>query len=204
MDEQKNLDDYVVSFMKQPSIPAFWASDDEGESWDIGNYIAVLQKHPPLMIDVAEKLANKNSGPIPPSENKGIRYIYVMSLYWKKGCNPAGESSRPAEMWTIEQCNVGALLGSNQWDIPVLCAFTPRAHLNYGKNCSSSITREEARKFFFDNMKSKITSEPVKIGNIRDGMSVVTGKNPPSASGKGCLVPILLTAASAITYIVTM
>ena len=160
----------VLSISNNPSLPAWFVSEDEGEAWDWGDYICILQKNPPLMMDAAIAMTKHlPMSMVPPASLKGFKYLFVLSLFYKKGRNPSGvDSAKPAEMLTIEQVNTAMLTGGpTKWDVPVLCSFRPSGRWNSQRQFIEPVSKEDARNAFFEEWKKRNPIEPTKIGNIQ-------------------------------------
>ena len=137
---------------------------------------------------------------IPPSDLKGFRYLYVLSMFYKKGRNPSGkDSSLPAEVMTIEQVNTAMFSGGTpRWDTPVLCSFKPSGRWNSERRLLEPVSRDAARASFFDELSRRALPSPSKIGNIKQGMDVLNGGSVlPGSGGKtGCIIPLALMVGS--------
>lgn len=199
----------VLSMSEFPTMPSWYGGEDEGEAWDCGDYICLLLKHPPFLMDAAMAMVKKlPRSSIPSSDSKGIRYLYILSMFYKKGRNPAGkDSSKPAEVMTIEQVNTRILSGGPAlWDEPVLCSFKPSGRWNSERKLPSPVTRDAARTMFFDELSRRGLPVPEKIGTEQDGMAVITGRpaSSPQRSGSGCMVPLAFMFASLIAVCVAI
>ena len=76
---------YTLSVEQNPTIPAWFISEDDGEAWDCGDYICFLQKHPPLQMDAMNAMARQlQLSSIPSSDSRGFRYLFVLSMFYKK------------------------------------------------------------------------------------------------------------------------
>lgn len=196
-----NNQDFVVSQHKFPTQPAIYVSEDAGESWEWGRYVCILQKNPPLLMDALKAMLKRLPlSAIPPSSDSGIRYLYVLSMFYKKGMNPAGrDSSLPAEILTIEQVDTSKFMGgASSWDAPTLCAFQPSGRWNSGRTFAS-VSKNVAREAFFSVLAERSQEKPVKIGTIQDGVAFLRGESPKKAASKGCLVPIVVGIGTFLT-----
>lgn len=195
--------EYVLSIAQFPTLPSWYGGEDDGEAWDCGDYICLLLKHPPFLSDAMMAMTKKlPPSAIPSSDSKGFRYLYILSMFYKRGRNPSGkDSSKPAEVMTIEQVNAGMLIGGPAlWDEPVLCSFKPSGRWNSERKLTPPVTRDAARTAFFDELSRRGLPAPKKIGTERDGMAVITGSPAPSSSRgrSGCMVPIALMFGSLV------
>lgn len=195
--------EYVLSMSQFPTLPSWYGGEDEGEAWDCGDYICLLLKHPPFLSDAMMAMVKKlPPSAIPSSDSKGFRYLYILSMFYKRGRNPSGkDSSKPAEVMTIEQVNTRMLSGGPAiWDEPVLCSFKPSGRWNSERKLTPPVTRDAARTAFFDELSRRGLPAPKKIGTEQDGMAAITGK-PASSSprgGSGCMVPLALMFGSLV------
>lgn len=197
------MSQYTLSMSQNPTLPAWYISEDEGEAWECGDYICFLQKHPPLQMDAMLAMTKRlPTSSIPASETKGFRYLYVLSMFYKKGRNPSGkDSSLPAEVMTIEQVNTAMFSGgSPRWDAPVLCSFKPSGRWNSERRLIEPVSKDAARASFFDELSRRALPSPSKIGNIKEGMDVLNGviAEPGSRGKTGCLIPLVLTIGSLV------
>lgn len=165
----------VVSSIKFPELPAPLLSDTPGESYEWGDYYLTFQHNPPFMFDYVKSLADNKElirSDVP------LRYLYVMSVFYKKGKNPSGiDSNLPCEILTLEQ--IKDETGTGRWLKPSLCLFTDKFHLNISE-FEFEITEENVKREFFKILSSKISGEPVKIGTIQDLIDLKTGKKKTS------------------------
>ncbi len=195
------MSETVLSISKYPTLPAWFVSEDEGEAWEWGDFICILQKNPPFMSDALNAMIkNLPMSKVPPAATKGIKYLYVLSMFYKKGRNPSGkDSSKPAEILTIEQANIGMLTGDpTKWDTPVFCSFKPNGRINSGRYFSESITKDVARSVFFEELEERNPIKPSRIGNIQDGIAATKGELNSSRDSKGCMIPFI-----AVTVVLT-
>ena len=196
---------YTLSMEQNPTMPAWFISEDEGEAWDCGDYICFLQKHPPLQIDAMNAMARQaQMSTIPSADSKGFRYLYVLSMFYKNGHNPSGrDSALPAEVMTIEQVNTTMFSGGPaQWDSPVLCSFKPSGHWNSERTFPLPLSKDVARKAFFDELLRRNFPAPSKIGNIKDGVNALRGESTSTNSNgnTGCIVPMVMFFSSMIIW----
>ena len=163
----------VVSSIKFPELPASLLSDTPGESYEWGDYYLTFQHNPPFMFDYVKSLTDNKKlirSDVP------LRYLYVMSVFYKKGKNPSGiDSNMPCEILTIEQVKNE----TGRWLKPSICLFTDKFHLNISE-FELEITAENIKREFFKILSSKISGEPVKIGTIQDLIDLKTGKKKMS------------------------
>jgi len=185
LSKKNGLNDTVISLEKCITIPAFWDSEDSGEAWEWGDYIIILQKNPATMIDFLK--AMQENRPLRPlkGKNRDLRYLFALTLFYKKGRNPSGiDSSRPAEILTIEQVNVGSYFrtqgklkpegikcDSDGWDEPTFCSFVPNIHFNI-RILEIPPTRENVKECFFSYLSSRISGTPTYIGTIQDAIRI--------------------------------
>lgn len=200
---------YTLSMEQNPTMPAWFISEDDGEAWDCGDYICFLQKHPPLQMDAMNAMERQlQLSSIPSSDSSGFRYLFVLSMFYKKGHNPSGnDSSLPAEIMTIEQVNTTMFTGGTaQWDAPVLCSFKPSGRWNSERRLLFPVSKDVARKAFFDELSKRDLPFPSKIGNIKDGMNALRGRSASSNSSgnTGCLVPLLIGFSAIICGVIAM
>jgi len=185
-DSIPTLEDTVIGLMDNPTIPALWDSRDEGEAWEWGDYIVILQTMPITMAegmvkwkkempDIFKEIAEK-------CKNE-FRYLYAMTLYYKKGKNPSGkDSSRPAKIIALEQTKQ-----FGEWSPIFVGMFTPKCRMNLG-TYSGEGHREAVRKFFFSRLLDDKAETPRRFGVIADAFELQTGKPfHKKASKAGCL-----------------
>jgi hypothetical protein len=187
---QPSLDDTVISILDNPTIPALWNSKDDGEAWECGDYLAILQTNPitiaECMSEVSEfRNAFKNVAKKCKNE---FRNLYSMSVYYKNGKNPSGrDSSRPSMIITLEQAKQ---FGS--WGPIFVEKYVPSVRLNLGVY-EGELSSHAARSLFLKYLFGKETVAPIKIGTIADAYKLKTGKTfNKKPSGAGCLGVILL------------
>lgn len=196
----------LISLTKWPTMPAPMQSEDEGEAWIWGDFVAILQKNPmtcgALVTEMMNKLSKKrpSSPPVP----SAMEYPYAMIVYYKKHKNPHGPSSRPILCVGIEKANYGALkdrlgelpsefvesLGTGNGPLMV-GVFRAGNRGNLGE-LDDFLTKDSARTKFFDVIRSELVpeGEPILIGNIQSIHGhPETGWAPIEADKKkgGCL-----------------
>ena len=176
-------DDFVISYSKYPNLPAPWHSEDEGEAWECGDYIIILQKHPATILELAKAIASKEPLKfLKAKDDMGLRYLWALSLFYKPGKNPSGiDSYRPASVLVINQINIQAYLkltnkssvladpdsDSDGWSPPTFSFFTPKTVFDYNTiDCEP--TRESAKKIFFESISKMLPEKPNYIGTIAD------------------------------------
>lgn len=182
-----NSDEGFVSLRDNPSMPAMWDSIDEGETWDWGDYVLVLQKRPRILAHYICDLANAKKTELNDSEainkdieshNNKLRYLYCLSAFYKENeSSLCMVSSRPAFVLTIEQVNYSSFINEpdmkdvldecdiDGWATPVFCAFVPKGRFNFG-NVQVGFDKEKAKHVFFEKLKEHITGQPKFIGSI--------------------------------------
>jgi len=185
-DSQRALDDTVISLLDNPTIPALWDSKDDGEAWECGDYLAILQANPSTFAEsMSNKLADLPAGykdVIKKCKNE-FRNLYSMTVYYKNGKNPSGlDSSRPAMIITLEQAKqYGA------WGPVFVEKYIPHARLNLG-TYNGEVSSDAVRCLFFNHLFDKNTVLPKKIGVIADAFKLKTGKPfYKKAPNAGCL-----------------
>lgn len=183
----------VVGIMDNLTMPAMWDSRGDGLSFDYGDYICVLQTEPRGLVEVGLEMGKfpKEMGTpiVDHMKNFGMKYHYAMFCYWKKGRNPDGyDSSRPAVVYTIET--------SKAAQTPMLCAFTPGGHRNYGA-ISGAATPQNMLLALLKILTNGDVRAAKKLGGIGAAYKIITG-NEWRPAKKGCLVPFVLTIGSLV------
>ena len=108
---------------------------------------------------------------------------------------------------TIEQVNTTIFNGgAAQWDAPVLCSFKPAGRWNSERRLPFPVSKDVARKTFFDELSRRDLPIPSKIGNIKDGMNALRGQSASSNSSgnTGCLVPLLIGFSAIMCGVIAM
>jgi len=189
----------VVGIMDNLTMPAMWDSRGDGLSLDYGDFICVLQTEPRGLVEVGLEMGKfpKEMGTAVVKHMKdfGMKYHYAMFCYWKKGRNPDGyDSSRPAIVYTIET--------SKAAPTPMLCAFTPTGHKNYGE-LSGEATPQNMLFALLKILTNGDVKAPKKLGGIGAGYKIMTGKEWHPAK-KGCLIPLVLAVGSVVAACVAI
>ncbi len=163
----------LIALSQWPSLPAPFASSDAGEAWVWGDYVALLQKAPPTM---AEKLGGRGYGPV------SLKYLFVMTVFYRKDRNPHGPSSRPIWVATLEQLDqrlAARQMGISRREMgsmgltgeaPIVRGlFSAGVRLNLG-NFEEVLTRDSARAYFLDLMREQFSleGEPLAVGTIQE------------------------------------
>jgi hypothetical protein len=203
----------LIGIATWPSMPAPFDSEDDGEAWIWGDYVALLQKNPrtcnSAMIEMMNHVSKK-SEQLPPHIS-AIEYPYAMIVFYKKHRNPHGPSSQPILCVGIERANYGALkniLLDSPDDIeglpvdgkgPLMVGvFTPEQRFNLGE-FDDFLSQDTAREKFFEVVRSQLHPEGLakQIGGIRSIYGhPETGWPPIKEKPKktGCLGIFLLMA----------
>ena len=175
---EENKSNSVVSLMEYPFMPALWDGEDEGGTFECGDYICIFEKAPrPLLIVSKErKMFPKDFGndAIKFWKKTGIKYHYALLCFWKKGRNPDGfDSARPAKVYTIETSDIGS-------QTPMLCAFTPSGRVNMGKLARPYTTMRCLKAMLFEVSEGHL-EEVHELGTKAVGFALLTGKRyaPP-------------------------
>jgi hypothetical protein len=192
-------------------------SEDDGEAWIWGDYVATLQKNPQtcgvmvqqMMNHLAAKGANIKSNPV--VDNSAMTYHYATTVYYKKHKNPHGPSSQPILSVALEQVNVenaiellreyGKALGDGseislaENKMPIMIGmFTSEARSNLG-TFDEILSRDTARSKLFSIIRDKLSlhGEPQQIGNIRSILGHPETGWPGDSKNKkgGCLTSIV-------------
>jgi hypothetical protein len=209
----KYMSHQLIGITTWPSMPAPFDSEDDGEAWIWGDYVALLQKNPrtcnAVMIEMMNHIS-KNSEKLS-SRPSAMEYPYAMIVFYKKHRNPHGPSSQPILCVGIERANYGSLktmLGDFSGGIEGLPAdgkgpmmvgvFTSENRLNLGE-LDDFLTLDTAREKFFKVVKSQL--EPEGLAKYIGGIRSIHGHPEtgwPAAKEKpkktGCLGIFLLMA----------
>ncbi len=173
-DSQRALDDTAISLLNNPSIPDLWASSDEGEAWEWGNYFAIFQLNPRTFAEgLCERMANTpaNLKKLNKKYKNEFRYLYAMTVYYKKGKNPSGvDSARPVKIIALEQSKQ-----FGDWGPVFIGMFTPQCRMNLG-TYNGEGNREAVRNLFFSHLIEDSTELPRRFGVIADAFELKTGK----------------------------
>lgn len=155
-------------------------SEDDGEAWIWGDFVAILQKNPRTCESLLEQISARNAGKKPSALPSHMEYPYAMMVYYKRHRNPHGPSSRPVMCVGIEQMNFGALKNmlGDSFDqfakgMPthgkgplVLGVFKAEERYNLGE-LDEILSRDTARAKFFEVIRSELNPEgtPIQIGD---------------------------------------
>jgi hypothetical protein len=199
---QPSLDDTVISILDNPTIPALWNSKDDGEAWECGDYLAILQTNP---ITIAEGMSEVSEfratfKDVAKKCKNEFRNLYSMTVYYKTGKNPSGkDSSRPSMIITLEQTKQ---FGS--WGTIFVEKYVPSVRLNLGVY-EGELSSHAARSLFLQSLFGKEAETARKIGTIADAYKLKTGKTlNKKPSGSGCLGIIVLLVLFPIFLIKTI
>lgn len=179
-----NTNDYLISFINNPTMPIPWDSTSLGASYECGNYLCILQKMPHCLYENEDfaKIFPPNVIALQTVMNQKaeFKYLYALFCYWKKGANPSGQDSkRPALIYTIEVSIFSPA--------PLLCCFTPSGRINNGQ-LNGPLTEENVVLEFFKHLTHGHVEHVKKIGDISVGYELQTGHklNLPRKTS-GCL-----------------
>lgn len=196
----KIYDLYCKVIGKELLYPALWYSEDEGEAWDLGDYIGVLQKDsdfiaPYQIISLAEerpipvviesmkdRRKSRNEPEIAPSFR--CRWAFVV---WSKDTSEGrGDAAYlPVKVCALIQENL--LKNKNPYQEPL---WSPTVVVDYddkgNKKIDSVQLREDLERQFVSNymlLRHKAVEaiakrpivEPKKIGTMSDGMKALYG-----------------------------
>ena len=203
----------LISLTKWPTMPAPMHSEDEGEAWVWGDFVAILQKNPKTCVVVLTEVMNqlsKERNPSPPLPSVMV-YPYAMVVFYRKDRNPHGPSSQPILCVGIEQANYEAFArifgDSPPGDglIPVegkgnmmVGVFRSDGRSNLG-GFDEFLSRETARAKFFDVIRAELqpAGDPRHLGEIRaihghpdTGWPPI--ENATKSSKGGCLSVLLV------------
>jgi hypothetical protein len=158
-------------------------SEDEGEAWVWGDFVAILQKNPKtcsvLLAEMMNHLSKERKASPPLSAV--MEYPYAMVVFYRNDRNPHGPSSQPILCVGVEQANYGAfsrLMGDSSLGdglIPtegkgtlMVGVFRSDGRSNLG-SFDELLSKETARAKFFDVIRTELqpAGDPRYIGEIR-------------------------------------
>lgn len=205
----------LISLREWPTMPAPMHSEDEGELWVWGDFVATLQKNPKIcgvvMTEMINHLSNERnaSSPLPDV----MEYPYAMVVFYRKDRNPHGPSSQPILCVGIEQANFGAfarifgdssigdgLIPAEGKGILMVGVFRSDGRSNLG-SFDELLSKEAARSKFFDVIRTELqpAGDPRFLGKIRaihghpdTGWPPI--ENATKSSKGGCLSVFLVFA----------
>lgn len=167
---------------RMPTFPAPWLSGDEGEVFSCGDFLLVLQKKPPTLVEHIQMMENRS-----PSQKVGIFYLYALIIYHK--IHEIGQAGmfKPVMAITLEQSDQTELLKfiddenfkneilkNNCISDPMLCMFTASGHANFGIY-HGSLEKEAVLEAFFKKFREFFPNAPElePVGSISEVMAML-------------------------------
>lgn len=171
-----------IDITRMPTFPAPWLSSDEGEVFAAGDFLFVLQKKPPTLVEHVHQMENRR-----PPEKVGIFYLYALIVYYK--IHEIGQTGmfKPIMAITMEQSDQTELLKfidnedfkneilkNNCISEPMLCMFAASGHSNFGIY-HGSLEKDAVKEAFFEKFREFFPSAPEieSVGSISEVLAML-------------------------------
>lgn len=171
-----------MDITRLPTFPAPWLSSDEGEVFSCGDYLLVLQKKPPTLVEHVQRMEKRRT-----PEKTGIFYLYALIVYHK--IYEIGQEGmfKPIMAITLEQSDQTELLKyiededlkneilkNDCISDPMLCMFTIKGHANFGIYHGST-EKDAVLETFFKKFREFFPSAPKieSVGSISEVMAML-------------------------------
>ncbi len=168
-----------MNVFEQPSMPAVWATIDEGETWVWGDYFLVLQENP----ETIAVHAAKEAGKIPPRQ--AMLFPHVLSVFYRYDKNLYGPSGKPLCLFMLESPDIDSrdkYMGTQSADAFLQSLGKDGLKPDYrqvwadGRDDSrifeGSFEKNSVRSFFFKEFKRifKVNGVPRFQGALKDAL----------------------------------